>query len=142
MFQVDDGVPSQQVPIGYWCRLCERVNLSVNIVRACRQNPRLSAWVACEGDFHSDSAPIVPLGTEMPMHNKPSNRRSWDHNTTKAWYICPCLKHYRTLRGIVPSTREERMSDTVQMKHHAISIPELTPADQTLEATKQLKDAT
>ena len=87
-------------PGGYWCRLCEQVNLSVNIVRACRQNPRLSVWALCEGDFHFDSMPIAPLGTEMLMHNKPSNRRSWDHNTTKAWYIGPCLKHDRTLKGI------------------------------------------
>merc|ERR1711966_268828 len=89
-------------PIGYWCRLCEQVDLSVNIVRACRQNPRLSAWAACEGDFHFDSTPIAPPGTELLMHDK--NRRSCDHNCTKALYIGPCLKHYRTLKGIVPAT--------------------------------------
>ena len=33
------------------------------------------------------------------------------------------------------------MSDTVRMKHHAIAIPQLTPADRILEASKQLKDA-
>ena len=128
-------------PIGYWCRLCEQVNLSVNIMRARRQNPRLSAWAACEGDFHFDSTPIAPPGTEMLMHNKPSIRRRWDHNTTKAWYIGACLKHYRTLKGIVSLTGAEQLSDTVRMKHHAIAIPELTPADRILEAAKQLKDA-
>ena len=126
-------------PIGYWCRLCEQVDISVNIVRACRRNPLLSAWAACEGDFHFDSTPIAPPGTEMLMHDK--NKKSWAHNAIKAWYIGPCLKHYRALKGIVPSTGAERMSDTVRMKHHAIAIPELTPADRILEATKQLKDA-
>ena len=77
---------SDKFPVGYWCRLCEQVDLSVSIWR--------SVWAACEGNFHFDSTPIAPPGTEMLMHNKPSNRRSWDHNTTKAWYIGPCLKHY------------------------------------------------
>ena len=93
--------------IEYWCRLCEQVDLSVDIVRVCRQNPRLSAWAVCEGDFHFDSTPIAPPGAEMLMYNKPSNRRIWDHNTTKAWYIGPCLKHYQTLKGIVPATGAE-----------------------------------
>ncbi len=43
--------------------------------------------------------------------------------------------------NIVPATGAEQMSDTVQMKYHAISIPKLTPADRILEATEQLKDA-
>ena len=33
-------------PIGYWCRLCDQVDLSVNRVRVCRRNPRLSAWAS------------------------------------------------------------------------------------------------
>ena len=33
------------------------------------------------------------------------------------------------------------MSDTVRMKHYAIAIPQLTPADQILETAKQLKRA-
>ena len=41
----------------------------------------------------------------------------------------------------MPSTKGERISDTVKFQHHAIAMPELTPADRILEATKQLKDA-
>ena len=33
------------------------------------------------------------------------------------------------------------MSDTVKMKHHAIAIPSLTPADRILEAAKHLDRA-
>ena len=33
------------------------------------------------------------------------------------------------------------MSDTVKMKHHAIAIRKLTPADRILEAARQLDDA-
>ena len=33
------------------------------------------------------------------------------------------------------------MSDTVKFRHHAIAIPQLTPADRILEAAKQLDEA-
>ena len=42
---------------------------------------------------------------------------------------------------MLPLTKGERISDTVEFQHHAIAMPELTPADRILEATKQLKDA-
>jgi len=128
-------------PLGYWCRLLLGVDLSVNIVRPCRQNPRLSAWAAMEGEYHFDSTPIAPPGTKMLMHVNPANRRSFGLNAKQAFYISPCLKHYRTFKGVLPSTGGERMSDTVKFQHHAIGIPELTPADRILEAARDLKDA-
>ena len=39
------------------------------------------------------------------------------------------------------STVAERLSDTVRFKHHAITIPHLTPADRILEAAQQLDSA-
>ena len=128
-------------PIDNWCSLLPHIELGANIVRACRRNPRLSAWAAMEGDFHFDSTPIAPPGTEMLMHEKPNRRRSFGVNAKKAWYLGPCLKHYRTFKGYLPSTGGTRMSDTVKMKHHAIAIPTLTPADRILEAARQLDDA-
>ena len=62
-------------------------------------------------------------------------------NARMAWYLGPCLNHYRTFRGILPSIGKERMSDKVKMQHHAIAIPCLTPADRTVEATRHLDKA-
>ena len=128
-------------PISYWCHLLEQIDLSVNIVRPCRQNPKLSAWAATEGEFHFSSTPIAPPGTELLMYVRPENRKSFGHNANKAWYTGPCFKHYRSVSGILPSTGRVRISDTVKMKHHAIAIPTLTPADRILEATRQLDRA-
>ena len=41
----------------------------------------------------------------------------------------------------MPSTGPERISDTVRFKHHAIAIPQLTPADRILESAQQLDSA-
>ena len=134
------SVPSD-FPIALWCRMIEQVDLSVNIIRKCRQNPLLSAWTAMEGEFHFDATPIAPPGTEMMMHDKPNRRKTWGYNAKKAWYLGPCLRHYRSVRGMLPSTKGERITDTFRFRHHAIDIPNLTPADRILEAAKQLDNA-
>ena len=77
----------------------------------------------------------------MLMQVKPSERKSWQHNAKKTWYMGPCIKHYRSFRGVLPSTKGERILDSVRFQHHAIAIPELTPANRILEATKELKRA-
>ena len=128
-------------PMALWCRMCDQVDLSVNIIRKCRQNPLLSAWAAMNGEYHFEANPIAPPGTQMMMHEKPGRRRTWGFNAKKAWYLGPCFKHYRSVRGILPSTGGERISDTYRFKHHAIDIPHLTAADRILEATKQLDAA-
>ena len=94
-----------------------------------------------EGEFHFDATPIAPPGSEMLMHEKPNRRRTWGFNAKKAWYLGPCFQHYRSCRGILPSTGGERISDTVKFRHHAMSISSLTPADRILEAAKQLDAA-
>ena len=130
-----------EFPISCWCRLLPQVDIAVNIVRPCRQNPKLSAWAATEGGFHFDKTPIAPPGTAMLMYERPENRKTFGHNARKAWYLGPCLNHYRAFRGILPSTGKERMSDTVKMQHHAIAIPRLTPADRIVEAARHLDRA-
>ena len=50
-------------PIGYWCRLIPKINLCVNIIRLCRQNPLLYDWAVLEGEFYFDAIPLAPLGT-------------------------------------------------------------------------------
>ena len=116
-------------PISYWCHLLGQIDLAVNIVRPCRQNPKLG------------STPTAPPLTEMLMYVRPENRRSFGHNANKAWYVGPCLKHYCMFSGILPSTGKVKMADTVKMKHHAIAIPKLTPADRILKAARQLNRA-
>ena len=76
--------------IAYWCRLLPQIYFSVNIVRKCRQNPLLSAGAAMEGEFHFNATPIAPPGSEMLMHEKPNQRKTFCFNSKRAWYIEPC----------------------------------------------------
>jgi hypothetical protein len=91
-----------------------------------------------EGNFHFNSTSIEPPGAVMLIYKRPENRTTFEHNAKQSWYIGPCLNHYQTFKTILPSTGATRMSDTVKMKHHTITIPTLTPADKILKAACQL----
>ena len=131
----------KEFPMGLWCRLLEQTDLGVNIVRPYRQNPRLSAWAAMEGEYHFHATPIAPPGSKMLMYQKPGSRRTWGQNYEWAWYIGPALTHYRTFRGVLPKTQSERLTDSAKFKHHVFDIPELTPADRIIESARDLRDA-
>ena len=74
-------------PIALWCKLLPQINLSINIVRKCRQNPLLSVWAAMEGKYHFDLTPILPAGSEMLMHEKSIRRWTFGYNAKKAWCL-------------------------------------------------------
>ena len=93
-----------------------------------------------EGEYHFDATPVATPGSEMLMHEKPNRRKTFGLNTKKAWSTSPCFKHYQIFKGILQSTGAEKMTDTVRFKHHAIIIPQLTPADRIMEASRQLYD--
>ena len=88
-----------EFPISYWCRLLTQVDLCVNSVRPCRQNPTLLLWAAVlEGDFHFNSTPIAPPGTVILIYKRPENRMTCGHNVKKSWYTGPrpeCLTQPR-----------------------------------------------
>ena len=94
-----------------------------------------------EGEFHFNATPIAPPGSEMLMHENQNQRKTIGFNVKKAWYIAPCFQHYQTFKGIMASTGAEIISDTVQFKHYAISIPQLTPTDRILKSARQLDSA-
>ena len=73
----------------------------------------------------------------MLMHGKSENRSSFGFNAKEAYSIGSCFRHYRTFRGLLPLTGGKRLSDSVKFKHHAIVIPNLTPENRILEATRQ-----
>ena len=119
--------------ISLWCRLLPQVDISVNIVRKCRQNPLMFAWTAMEGEYHFDSTPIAPPGTEILMHKKPGRRQNFGYNAKKSWYISPCLRHYctfkvrrediRTPSNQCPDSEDEVIydaPDTDSTYHHAV----------------------
>jgi hypothetical protein len=123
-----------------WCKDLEQTDITLNMMRPCTQNPKLSAHEAMEGMFSFDATPMAPIGTECMVHVKPSRRQTWGYHAIKAWYFAPALNHYRCVK-VVTDTGAVRTTDTFTFLHHTIPVPTITAADRIVNATKHLKQA-
>jgi hypothetical protein len=128
-------------PLAHWCRLTTQSNAMLNMMRPCHLNPLLSVHEALEGTFLFDATPMAPLGTEVHVYQKPSQRKSWGSHAAKAWYLSHAAAHYHCIGVIMKDTGGERVIDTFQYQHHAIPIPAIMATNRILEATRCLADA-
>ena len=61
-----------------------------------------------------DELVAIELLKKVLLGEKPNQRRTFGFNTNKAWYIAPCFQHYLTFKGVMASTRAERITDMVR----------------------------
>ena len=96
-----------------WCRLLPQATLTLNMLQASRQHPRISAYTVLEGVFDFNQTSLAPPGTKVVLHEKPSQQLSWDPRGTEGWYLGPVLEHYRCYRVFINKTKSERVTDTL-----------------------------
>ena len=112
-----------QFPITEWDRLLPQAELTLNLLRNSRINPKLSSWAFLNGQHDFNRHPLAPPGSKILVHSKPSNRASWAFHGVQGWYIGPALHHYRCVKCFIPTTRSEVVSDTVKFIPQHVPIP-------------------
>ena len=60
-----------QFPVSEWDRLLPQSELTLNLLRPSRDNPRLSAYAYLFGNFDFNKTPLAPAGTRVLVHEKP-----------------------------------------------------------------------
>eukprot|EP00804_Cyclotella_cryptica_P005907 CCRYP_000169-RA/>CCRYP_000169-RA protein AED:0.37 eAED:0.37 QI:0/0/0/1/0/0/3/0/377 len=133
------GTPSTY-RLSNWCKDLEQTDITLNVMRPCTQNPKLSAHEAMEGMFSFNTTPMAPIGTECMVHVKPSRRHTWGYHAIKAWYFAPALSHYRCVR-VITNTGAVQTTDTFTFLHHTIPVPTITATDCIIHATQNLQQA-
>ena len=128
-------------PLSNWCRLLPQTELTFNLLRAPRLNPKLSAYAQLEGTFDFTCTPLAPPGTRDIIHEKPTNRQTWAPYGTDGWYLGPALDHYQCYRVWVPRTHAERIVDTISFFPKTVALPELTQKDAAIQAAWELTHA-
>ena len=111
-------------PLNEWDRLQEQGNITLNLLRASRSNPKLSLYAFIHDKFNFQATPLAPPGTKVVAHVKPNARGSWKLNGEPGWYVGPALQHYRCVTCYYPKSRSERVCDTVTF------IPTILPFSQ------------
>lgn len=61
-------------PIYLWDKLIPHACITLNLLRASRINPKLSAHASVFGQFSYNHTPIAPPGTHVLVHEKPDKR--------------------------------------------------------------------
>ena len=125
-------------PIKEWDRLIPQANLTLNLLRAARSNPRLSAHAYIEGQFDYNKTPLVPPGTRIIAHEAADQRPTWGPNGEDGWTIGPSTEHYRCIRCYFPKTRSERNVKTVTFFPHKINFPKVTTDDFLRQSTTDI----
>ena len=128
-------------PLSNWCRLLPQAELTLNLLRPSRLNPKLSAYAQLEGAFDFNCTPLAPPGTRVIVHENPNQRRTWAPHGIDGWYIGPALDHYQCYRVWIPSTHAERIADTIQFFPTILRTPTLSHRDATLQAARELTHA-
>jgi hypothetical protein len=123
-------------PMNLWADLLPQAALTLNRLRPCCLNPKLSAYTALEGNFDFNKTPLAPPGTKVIVHQKSAQRGTWSPHGLDGWYIGPALQHYRCVQCYIPSTNAIRIADTVKFLHHQTPLPTLSPDENIITAAK------
>ena len=110
-------------PIREWDRLVPQAVMTINMLRNTRINPALSAYTYLFGIYDFKKHPMAPFGSKVMIHNKVNSRGSWEYHADEGWYIGPSLEHYRCFICFNPETRQEIISDTVEIIEENIPLP-------------------
>ena len=116
-------------PVREWDRLLPQAEMTLNMLRSSRINPKLSAYALLFGEFDYNKTPLVPPGTKVLAHKKPDDRASWAFNGEEGWSIGPAMQHYRCIKCYFPITKSERNVDTVTFFPKSIPFPKVSADD-------------
>ena len=121
-------------PMQLWDKTIPQAELTLNLLRGSRINPKLSAWEQLHGRYDFNRTPIAPPGTKVLAHLKPDQRQTWAFHASEAWYIGPAMDHYRCYRVWITKSRQERIVNQLSWLHHRTAIPTISKAEQIRDA--------
>ena len=102
-------------PMKNWDRLVEQAEITLNLLRLSRLNPKQSAYAQLNGTFEYNETPMPPPGTITLVHDKPHNRGTWEPHGQEVWYVRPAMLHCRRLTSYIPKTASECVSNTTEL---------------------------
>ena len=103
-------------PAHLWCRIIPQTVMSLNMLRASRINPKLSAYNQLFGNFDFNRTPMAPLGTKCIIFEKKQQRIStWSDHGKHGWYICPSPQNYRNYITFMPILQKQY--ETLTLSH-------------------------
>ena len=79
------------------------------------------------------------MGCRILIHKPVKVCSSWEFRAIPGYYTGPALHHYCCFTVFPSSTRTPQTSNTVEFRHHYITVPTITPEDRVISAIAKLK---
>ena len=79
-------------PLRLWDKLLPQAELTLNLLRGSRINPKLSAFAQVNGFYNFNRTPLAPPGIRVLIHIKPNERTTWSPHGADGWYTGPALE--------------------------------------------------
>ena len=90
-----------QFPIYEWDCLCNKAELTTNLLRNSRVNPSLSAHAYLAGIHNFNRTPLASPVTKGIVHTKSDKHASWDFHGEDGWYVGPEPQYYLITLGML-----------------------------------------
>ena len=127
-------------PISQWDRLIPQAEITINLLRNAKTNPKLSAYAFLFGQFDFARTPMAPPGAKVVAHTKPGQRETWAPHGEVGFYVGPATEHYRCYKVYFPKTRTVRNVDTVKFISSTITLPIITIDEYLKQAASDIID--
>lgn len=101
-------------PKDRWDLLLPHIELTLNLLRPSKLNPKISAYNLINGTFDFNKTPLAPAGTKTIVHDSCKERASWAKHGSCGFYIGPALHHFRCYKNFMVTTKSIRTSNTVE----------------------------
>ena len=121
-----------------WDRLIPQAELTLNLLREFRNNPRSSAYAYMFGQSDYNRTPLVPLRTKALAHLKPTVRSTCSSNGEEGWTVGSSMEHYRCIEYYFPSTQSQQHVDTVTFFPKHITFPKISIDEFLRQATMNI----
>jgi hypothetical protein len=128
-------------PIHLWDHLVTQAEITLNLLRSSRINPKLSAHAQINGHFDYNRTPIGPPGCRVLAHVKTSDRTTWSPHGLDGWYVGPATESYRCWRIWIFETRSIRTCDTVTWFPTKVTMPNSSSNDLIVAALHDIVHA-
>jgi hypothetical protein len=128
-------------PVHLCDRLLPQAEITLNLLRASRLHPQLSADAHYHGLIDYNKTVFGPPGCKIIAHEKPAQRLTRAAHGQPGWSLGPAMTHYRCQNVYITATASERIVDTLDFFPHNSPMPQMSSTDRILMAAQYMTDA-
>jgi hypothetical protein len=106
-FKVGLATVDPDFPSNLWDRLLPQAEIILNLLRASRLHPQLSAAAHYHGLIYYNRIAFGPPGCKIIAHEKTAQRSTWSSHGQPGWSLGPAMQHYLCQNVYITATASE-----------------------------------